>query len=452
MIHRLKSLFIASDIDDPVIQREFRKANLTRSLIAACGAILFSAAVISVFSQTNFQGTPNETEWRTAIVKLNLITITINTIFMCVGLYILRYKNTDHILYTYLPYALMIVVGTWGIAGTVLHQLISWNMVPFMLAAFVMAMLLTRPAVLFYYFAIVYVVFYFLIPINQLNPNYTLLNRAFGLAILFIGYCFSIVTWNNNLVRFRQNRLIELQAEELKELNASKDKFFSILSHDLKGPVASSLLLTEILQEDHVAEEERKEIQALFHSSLENISRLLNNVLLWANNQTGTISFDPTLIELRTFIEEDIQLLHTMALHKNIVLVNEVPQDLYIRADQQMIHTVMRNLLTNALKFTHAKGKVNVFAEQVKGNSLTPVDHVKISIIDNGIGISPARLDDLFKLDKKVMTPGTNNEIGTGLGLILCKDFVEKHKGQFFVESQEETGSRFMFTLPLASQ
>jgi two-component system sensor histidine kinase/response regulator len=449
MMDRLKSFFIASDIDDPVIQREVRKANLTRSLITTCGAILFSAAVISAFSQSPIHSTVLETSWRDSVVKLNCIAVTINTIIACIGLYILRYKNTDHILYTYLPYTLMVVIGAWGIAGTILHQLISWNIVPFMLASFVIVMLLIRPVVLFYYFAILYVLFYFLIPINQYNPNYILLNRVLGLATLFLSYCFSLLTWNNNLVRFRQNRLVELQAEQLRESNASKDKFFSILSHDLKGPVATSLLLTEMLQEDNVGEQERKEIQELFRSSLENISRLLNNVLLWANNQTGKISFNPTPIDLRVFVEEDFQLLHAMAIHKNITLVNDVPKDFFIQADRDMMHTVLRNLLTNAIKFTHAKGKVNVFAEQLKANTITSVDHVKISIVDNGVGISPTLLDDLFKLDKKVMTPGTNNETGTGLGLILCKDFVEKHNGQFFVESQEQTGSHFMFTIPL---
>jgi signal transduction histidine kinase len=376
-----------------------------------------------------------------------VITLTFNTLIACLAFFALRYKNTNHILYACLPYAFMVVVGAWGIAGTAIHQLISWNIVPFILASFVLVMLLIRPLVLFYYFIILYFVFYLVIPIHQTNPNYILLNRVLGLATLFISYCFSLFTWNNNLVRFRQIRLIELQAEELKESNASKDKFFSILSHDLKGPVATSLLLTELLQEENIGEQERQEIQQLFRTSLENISRLLNNVLLWANNQTGKINFTPTRLELRALVNEDLQLLSAMAQQKNITMVNEVASDFFLFADEHMMHTIIRNLLTNAIKFTPSGGKVNVIAEQVKSSDGS--DCIKLSIVDNGIGISPALLGDLFKLDKKVMTPGTDNEIGTGLGLILCKDFVEKHKGQLLVESEEEAGSRFTILLPV---
>lgn len=449
MINRLKSFFVSSYIGDPAIEQEVRKTNLTRSLIITCSGILFSAAIISAFSQTSSHHTALELQWRSGIVQLNLITITVNTLITCVGLYLLRYKNTNHVLYVYLPHVLMVLLGAWGVAGTVLYQLISWNIIPFILLSFVLIMLLIRPVVLFYYFILLYAVFYFLIPIHQPNPKYVLLNKILGFVVLVISYCFSSLNWNSTLLRFRQSRLIEVQSEKLKESNASKDKFFSILSHDLKGPIATSLVLTDMLQEENISEQERKEIQALFRSSLENVSRLLNNVLLWANNQSGKINFNPATLNLKELVEEDIQLLHAMAVHKNISLINEIPADLTIHADQHMMHTVVRNLLTNAIKFTYPKGTVSVFAERLAANKVTPVDHVKISIVDNGIGISPALLGDLFKLDKKVMTPGTNNEMGTGLGLILCKDFVEKHKGHFFVESDEATGSRFMFTIPV---
>ncbi|MDB5256038.1 MAG: hypothetical protein JWM14_733 [Chitinophagaceae bacterium] len=446
MIDRIKSFFITSDIDDPVIQREVRKANLIRTVITTCGALLFSAAVISAFYPNRTNGTALEIEWRTSVIQLNVYMIFINVSIAFVGLYSLRYKEPTHWLYTYLPYVLLVVLGVWGIAGTVFHQLVSWTITPFMLACFVFVMLLMRPVILFYYFAFLYVIFYFFVSINQSNPNYVLLNRVLGLGTLVVSYCFSLLTWNNNLIRFRQNRLIELQTEELKESNASKDKFFSILSHDLKGPIATSLLLTELLQEDNVGEQERKEIQQLFRSSLENVSRLLNNVLLWANNQTGKISFNPTSLELKAIVDEDIQLLHAMAIHKNITIVNEVAKDFMLHADHHMMHTIIRNLLTNAIKFSHSEGKVFISAEHITKNDLC---FAKLSIVDNGIGIPPSLLGDLFKLDKKVATPGTNNETGTGLGLILCKDFIEKHNGKLLVESAEPTGSRFTILLPV---
>jgi two-component system sensor histidine kinase/response regulator len=449
MIHQLKLLFIASHIDDPLIGREVRKANLMRCIITACGAIIFSAAVISVFSQSTIHGKAIEAHWRMYVIQLNIITISLNTLIAFMALYANRYKNADHRLYTYLPYALMAVIGAWGVVGTLFHQLISWNIAPFLLASFVLVMLLIKPKVLFYYFCLLYVGFYIFMPHYQSNPNYVLLNRILGFVTLFFSYFFSLLSWNNNLLRIRQNQLITLQAEALRESNASKDKFFSILSHDLKAPVATSLLLTEMLQEEQVGEQERQEIQALFRSSLQNISRLLNNVLLWANNQSGKINFHPVPLELRTLIQEDMELLHAMAINKQISLVNDVPADFLIHADQDMMHTIVRNILTNAIKFTHKKGNVTVIAEELKANTVIPVDHVKISILDNGIGISAALLEDLFKLDKKIMTPGTNNETGTGLGLILCKDFIEKHEGKLLVESEVGKGSCFVCVIPL---
>lgn len=441
----IKSFFTGSEIEDPIISRDVQKANLIRALIATCGAVLFSASVISTFYPNRNNGTPLEIQWRISILQLNVCMMMINTFLGGVGLYALRYKKPNDFLYAYLPYALLVAIGAWGITGIVVHQLVSWTIIPFMLACFVFVMLLIRPVVLLYYFAILYVVLYFFIPLNQSNPNYVLINRVLGLGALMISYCLSLLTWKNNLVRFRQDRLIALQAKELKESNASKDKFFSILSHDLKGPVANALLLTELLQEDKISKEEREEIQQLFRSSLEGISSLLNNVLLWANNQTGSISFNPARLELKTIVEEDIQLLHAMAIQKNITVNNEVSEQFNLRADHHMLRTIIRNLLTNAIKFTHPEGKVVISAEEVTENS---VRFSKLSIVDNGTGMTPSILVDLFKLHKKVMTPGTNNEMGTGLGLILCKDFIEKHQGQIIVESEESIGSRFTILLP----
>ncbi|MDB5272339.1 MAG: hypothetical protein JWO58_706 [Chitinophagaceae bacterium] len=417
-------------------------------MVIASIAFLFSFAVINYLYININDSSALAIKWRKMVLLMNISMILLNFIFILTALYLYFYKKSNHILYIWLPYVILVELGIWGILGASIHQLISRSIVPFILMSFAASALLIRPITFFYYCVMVYVCFFFSISIYQSNPDYIALNRVLGFVTLALSYCFSIVFWNNGLLRFRQDRLIELQTRELKEANVSKDKFFSILSHDLKGPVASSLLLTELMDEDLMDEQERKEVTQLFRSSLENISRLINNVLLWANSQTGNISFNPVRVSLNELVEENIQLLRPMASHKKILLINHLKEDHLLFADPHMIHTIFRNLLANAIKFTHEHGTVEISAELLLDG--TAHQWVKLTVSDNGIGMPVSFLNDLFRLDKKTIAIGTKDETGTGLGLILCKEFVEKHQGTLDVESTVGKGSRFMVTLPLA--
>ncbi|MCX6168332.1 MAG: PAS domain S-box protein [Ignavibacteriales bacterium] len=236
--------------------------------------------------------------------------------------------------------------------------------------------------------------------------------------------------------------------EELKAISATKDKFFSIISHDLKNPFHSinSALKIMMSERENMPEEERITfLQGILNTS-NRAYLLLENLLLWSRNQMGQIEFMPEKIQLSEIILATIGLTKNSSSLKNITLCHNVSDEIFIIADRNMLETVLRNLLTNAIKFTNENGKIDISANAVDNQ------FVEISIVDNGIGIEPGNIEKLFKIDKPFSTQGTKSESGTGLGLILCKDFIERNGGKIWVESEFGKGSKFSFTLPIFTE
>ena len=229
---------------------------------------------------------------------------------------------------------------------------------------------------------------------------------------------------------------------ELRELNATKDKFFSIIAHDLKSPFNSILGFSEILKDEarDLDIDSIVEYAGIINSSVLHTFGLLENLLDWARMQQGRIPFEPQKILLNSIVNAEFEGLKNSADQKNIELNNYINQNLIITADENMISTVLRNLVSNAIKFTPNGGEVKVEAS-------VEDDNVKISVSDTGIGIKPETIRKLFKIETSFTTRGTENEKGTGLGLLLCKEFVEKHGGKVWVESAVGKGSCFNFTL-----
>jgi signal transduction histidine kinase/ligand-binding sensor domain-containing protein len=239
-------------------------------------------------------------------------------------------------------------------------------------------------------------------------------------------------------------KTVAMKTSELNELNASKDKFFSIIAHDLKNPFNAIIGFSEMLKDEIASGELNKsgEYAGMIYDSATKTYRLLENLLEWANSQRGKISFNPMTINLSEIFREDFRILNEMARRKDIELINHFADDLTIVADKNMIKTLLRNLISNAIKFTYKNGKVEVWA--ASGNK-----QLEISISDSGIGMTKETISKLFRIDSNLSTNGTENEKGTGLGLILCKEFVEKHRGKIWVESVPGKGSIFRVTLPL---
>src|SRR5664280_2508512 len=230
---------------------------------------------------------------------------------------------------------------------------------------------------------------------------------------------------------------------ELHELNASKDKFFSIIAHDLKNPFSTIIGFSEILKENILSGQpaEIEESAGMINTSDVQTLKLLENLLDWANSQTGKILFNPMPLNLNELLDEEFTTLNDMAKGKNIQLKNSITDNLTIVADKNMIKTILRNLISNGIKFTHKNGKVEV-KTFVKNN------HLEIAVSDTGIGLTGETMEKLFRIDADLSTRGTENEKGTGLGLFLCKEFVEKHGGKIWAESIPGNGSTFKFILP----
>jgi signal transduction histidine kinase/streptogramin lyase len=245
--------------------------------------------------------------------------------------------------------------------------------------------------------------------------------------------------------KLQLEKSVAIKTAELYELNASKDKFFSIIAHDLKNPFNTIIGFSEMLKEAIITKDSDDVFKyaSMINDSSVQTFRLLENLLEWANSQRGKISFVPVDVNLKDVIAEEFLLLGDLAGAKKIELKSYLYDDLKIRADINMLRTILRNLISNAIKFTHRNGRIVLNAAVYK-------NILEVSITDNGIGMSREVMSKIFRIDSNMSSRGTDNEKGTGLGLFLCKEFVEKHGGKIWAESQEGKGSTFKFILPLA--
>lgn len=230
---------------------------------------------------------------------------------------------------------------------------------------------------------------------------------------------------------------------KLKELLDSKDKFFSIIAHDLKSPFNSLIGFSEFLVNDfdNMPTDMIKSFVSNINKVAKGVFVLLENLLQWSMFQTGRLEFSPSKFKLDVLIEELHNIYNISALRKNIELKFDQIPGVFVFADRNMVFTILRNLISNSIKFTHSEGSVGV-------SIIEELHNVKIIVFDTGVGIRKEDIDNLFLLDKNVSRKGTDNETGTGLGLIICKEFIEKNNGSFAVESELNKGTKFIFTLP----
>jgi PAS domain S-box-containing protein len=237
---------------------------------------------------------------------------------------------------------------------------------------------------------------------------------------------------------------ITLKNELLQTINAEKDKFFSIIAHDLKGPLSAFLDATQILSDEihNMSLEEIREITINMKDSASNLYGLLENLLEWSRLKRGLMDFNPVSVKINLILIQSIEVLKESARKKNIPINFSLPDDLEIFADLHMLETVVRNLVSNAIKFTPVGGEVIISAKKNYDNS------VEINVIDSGIGMSPELKGKLFHISQKTSRQGTEGEQSTGLGLLLCKEFVERHNGKLLVTSEEKKGSTFSLIIP----
>jgi two-component system, sensor histidine kinase and response regulator len=234
------------------------------------------------------------------------------------------------------------------------------------------------------------------------------------------------------------------RTKQLEELNATKDKFFSIIAHDLKNPFNTLMGFSELLLEhmDMYSPQQIRDYIGIIFETSQISYNLLENLLDWSRSQTGKLKMDPKVIDLTKMVYTNFQLLENSANNKSVILRSNLQEGISVFADTNMIDTIFRNLISNAIKFTNEGGTITIDSEE-EGSML------KLCVADTGIGIKSESINQLFKIGQDVSTKGTANESGTGLGLILCKEFVERNGGEIWVESEVGKGSQFYFTVPL---
>lgn len=267
--------------------------------------------------------------------------------------------------------------------------------------------------------------------------------KAYHLAISNSAQLKSINENLELLIAERTKKIVEY-SRKLEEANATKDKFFSIIAHDLKNPFNTLIGYSEILKTEfkEFSEDDILEQLNIIYDTSKNGYILLDNLLQWAQTQTDQISFHPEKIQLKKLTQSCIENIANQSQFKDIKVNNNVPEDIEFTGDENQIKTILRNLISNAVKFTSRNGLVVIKAEKNSSDIL-------VSVRDTGVGISERDIQNLFRIDTMFSSPGTNHERGSGLGLILCKEFVEKHSGKIWVESTPGNGSNFKFTIPV---
>lgn len=254
---------------------------------------------------------------------------------------------------------------------------------------------------------------------------------------------FSLLEFKNYQVHKMKDE-IDGQSNKLKQLNSTKDKFFSIIAHDLKNPFNSIAGFTDLMIENNEIYDAAKRLKFLkiIKGSTAKVSSLLDNLLIWASSQSGNLKFNPKNIDLSQQVAGVISFLEIQAINKEISILNKAEKNIHVKADENMLDTVLRNLISNAIKFTQPKGEIQIFSSLKN-------DFVEITVKDNGVGMTETEIAAIFSVNEISSSLGTSNEQGSGLGLILCKDFVESHGGKIWAQSVVNEGSEFKFTLPI---
>ncbi len=257
-----------------------------------------------------------------------------------------------------------------------------------------------------------------------------------------------LVRVKNHLDLKHSKEKIRSSEISLREVNATKDKFFSIIAHDLKSPFNSMLGFSEILIKrfDEFDRKKIKKFLGLIRNDIRNTYKLVENLLIWSQSQRGKLVFNMKKENLYLLVNQILDLLKTISSSKKISLENKIQENIFVNGDNNMLSTIIRNLIYNAIKFTPVKGKIKIEAKVIINEN--EEKFVEICVIDTGVGISDEVQAKLFKITGNVSTKGTEMETGTGLGLILCKEFVDMHKGKIGVKSKLGEGSKFFFTIP----
>jgi signal transduction histidine kinase len=355
-----------------------------------------------------------------------------------------------------LPHFTFLIILIAGAVISGVDQIVSTSITSFLIACILAALAIYKtPLNSAIYYLIGFILF--IIILHHFQPDTVLLfsNGTHGLLIIVISWFLSIILWYSNLKRIEKDLIIEKQKDELAKhnneltiktlaLNSSnktKDKLFSVIAHDLRGPLANLTAMVQLLKNGDASENEFKEILPGLTIQISQTNELLDNLLNWSRTNLQVTKAEPETINLNTIADEIIQLYRAQIDNKKISINNNIKDSHLAFADKNMVQLITRNLLSNAIKFSHTGGSIML-------DSFIMEDFIHITIRDEGLGISNEKIK-LLLTDEYCSTPGTKGEKGTGLGLILCREFVEKNRGKLNITSTVGKGSTFSFSLPV---
>ena len=450
--------FTISEDDQKIIKDDIRDENIRRIFYLSLIAIPVSLLHVVLFAFHLDTGSEVEYVWRISILGIHVALIIIMSIIslLIYFSFIKKKSNIQLAEICVIATALFLLVG--GAIISAVDQMITTAINPYIATTIISSIvLLIRPIHSVIYYAASFMIFYLVMNYSQNNPDVLISNDVNGLTVSGLGLCLSLIFWRMHLTRIKQHKLIEKQknelvenfnklkfySEELKESNLTKDKLISVIAHDLRSPLASLINVTKLLTEDFdiMSRDEIKNIMISLNKETELTFESLNNLLLWSKTQRKKLEPVLETTNLHQLVENSILPINGLYHQKGIKLVNCIDTHINVFADSSMMQSVIKNLLINSIKFTHEGGHIS-------WDATNSADEVIITIQDNGVGMKPEVLEKLFNPDIEFTTIGTQNEKGTGLGLQICKEFVELNGGRIWAKSQHEEGTTFYFSLP----
>ena len=378
------------------------------------------------------------------MIQMNYLSNVANALGLCTAAYFYIQARNSKDFYSTVPaffvVSLVLLAFAW-ISNAGYDGNIPFLMMVCFLATYIVVRQSMRLIVLFSYISLFVVLslvqYYKIIDIVYYdNMTQRMIDISVGgvLYIFFMYYLVDIVITTYT----KENSMLE-------NVNAEKNKLFSIISHDLKNPLASLRDMSKLMSSEYESfnDKERKELLLDMRESTEQVYELLENLLDWSRSQSGRVQSMPVVLSVFSLVDNCKDLLQLMASKKGVDIRNEVHNTVCLYADPSMLHTVIRNIMTNAIKFSHQGGIIRVFSFQSPD-----ADETIIGIQDSGTGIADEKIGALFSIQSHSSQRGTAGEHGTGLGLVLCREFIEKHHGRIWVESTLGKGSTFYFSLP----
>jgi signal transduction histidine kinase len=432
------------------VSEEVASYNINRLYYTALFAIPVHLTNIIIFCCNESIGTPNEIKWQMAI-RMCHISLAVIMVFLGGIARFLRKQDTIHLFTRIMIGTAITTILLFGILITVIDQLVTPNITPFLVACTIAAVVfLMRP----FFAALIYTgsftLYYKALEWTQYDENILLSNRVNGITAVVIGFGLSVVLWKSHCLNFKQKRHIEIQKsnleqknKELLELNQVKDKLFTVITHDIRQPLVTMVSLMDLLEDDieELSSDSNKIIQDV-KQQIHHSYSMVDSLLDWCKNQRSGFSFQPHYWELHETVCETVDLLRSEAEAKGIKIINTITPGMDVFIDKAMFDLVLRNILTNAIKFTGKDGFIRIKA-------VKKIEKVIIAIQDTGVGIDQTKIQELLNAKNVNPTIGTAGEKGIGLGLQLCKDFIHRNGGDLWAESMIGKGSTFYIAVPV---